>query len=300
MFTVKLLWDEAPHNAFTDLLFHRGHFWCAFREGSGHVSDDGRIRVLTSEDGNAWENHSCLNIDNMDLRDAKLASHPDGGLMLSAMAVQRDVEPHLKQTYVWRLHGDGPWSNKAPIGEPDYWLWGTSWHQKHCYSLAYNYISKGVCHVRLYRSGASLNFEPWVPELGISGYANESAIRFTDDHKALCLLRRDPDNGLLGTAEPPYTQWSWQDLGMRIGGPAMIQLPDGRWIVAARRHEEKQYFTSLFQLELSSAKLKTIVDLPSGGDTSYPGLVWLKGTLWVSYYSSHEGQSNIYLASGQP
>ena len=36
--------------------------------------------------------------------------------------------------------------------------------------------------------------------------------------------------------------------------------------------------------------------LPSGGDTSYPGLVWHDGLLWVSYYSSHEGKTSIYLA----
>ena len=36
--------------------------------------------------------------------------------------------------------------------------------------------------------------------------------------------------------------------------------------------------------------------LPSGGDTSYAGLVWHDGLLWVSYYSSHEGKSSIYLA----
>ena len=38
------------------------------------------------------------------------------------------------------------------------------------------------------------------------------------------------------------------------------------------------------------------VTLPSGGDNSYPGLVWHGGQLWVSYYSSHEGKTSIYLA----
>ena len=33
-----------------------------------------------------------------------------------------------------------------------------------------------------------------------------------------------------------------------------------------------------------------------GGDTSYPGLLWHDGVLWVSYYSSHEGKTSIYLA----
>ncbi|MBN9121401.1 MAG: hypothetical protein J0I06_19995 [Planctomycetes bacterium] len=35
---------------------------------------------------------------------------------------------------------------------------------------------------------------------------------------------------------------------------------------------------------------------PSGGDTSSAGLVWHHGVLWVSYYSSHEGKSAVYLA----
>jgi len=39
-----------------------------------------------------------------------------------------------------------------------------------------------------------------------------------------------------------------------------------------------------------------LLRLPSGGDTSYPGLVWHGGLLWVSYYSSHEGRASIYLA----
>ena len=33
-----------------------------------------------------------------------------------------------------------------------------------------------------------------------------------------------------------------------------------------------------------------------GGDTSYPGMVWHDGLLWLSYYSSHEGKTAIYLA----
>ena len=36
--------------------------------------------------------------------------------------------------------------------------------------------------------------------------------------------------------------------------------------------------------------------LPSAGDTSYPGLVRKDDTLLVSYYSSHEGSTAIYLA----
>jgi len=43
-------------------------------------------------------------------------------------------------------------------------------------------------------------------------------------------------------------------------------------------------------------KVKKTVLLPSGGDTSYPGMLISKKDLLVSYYSSHEGKSRIYLA----
>ncbi|MEK8105428.1 hypothetical protein NKG94_10170 [Micromonospora sp. M12] len=47
--------------------------------------------------------------------------------------------------------------------------------------------------------------------------------------------------------------------------------------------------------------LTELVALPSGGDTSYPGLVWHDDLLWVSYYSSHEGgQTSTWPRSGWP
>lgn len=35
--------------------------------------------------------------------------------------------------------------------------------------------------------------------------------------------------------------------------------------------------------------------LPSGGDCSYPSMVWHDNKLWLTYYSGHEGKT-IYLA----
>ena len=39
-----------------------------------------------------------------------------------------------------------------------------------------------------------------------------------------------------------------------------------------------------------------ILALPSAGDTSYASMVFHDGLLWISYYSSHEDGTNIYLA----
>jgi hypothetical protein len=42
--------------------------------------------------------------------------------------------------------------------------------------------------------------------------------------------------------------------------------------------------------------MKVVHRLPSGGDTSYAGMVIHDGLLWLSYYSSHQGKTSIYLA----
>ena len=51
---VRKIWDRAPHNAFTDLVRFQDRWFCVFREGQGHVSPDGAIRVITSTDGREW------------------------------------------------------------------------------------------------------------------------------------------------------------------------------------------------------------------------------------------------------
>jgi hypothetical protein len=49
-------------------------------------------------------------------------------------------------------------------------------------------------------------------------------------------------------------------------------------------------------LDAKRGAMTELARLPSGGDTSYPGLVWHDDLLWISYYSSHEARTSIYLA----
>jgi hypothetical protein len=38
------------------------------------------------------------------------------------------------------------------------------------------------------------------------------------------------------------------------------------------------------------------LQLPAGGDCGNPAMIAEGDTVWISYYSSHEGKSSIYLA----
>jgi hypothetical protein len=294
--TVKI-WDQAPHNAFTDLVRFQGRWFCVFREGKAHVSPDGALRVISSTDGVVWESAALIKSSNSDLRDAKMTVTPDGQLMLCGAEALHDKSQHTHQSLAWFSKDGRTWSEKHAIGDPDFWLWRATWHKGTAYGVGYG-CGKDKS-VRLYASKDGKKFDTLVERLFDVGYPNETSIVFNGD-TAYCLLRRDGtgkgnDSGMLGVSQAPFTKWEWKDLGTRIGGPHMIRLPDGRFVAAVRLYDKRQR-TSLCWLDPRACKLTEFLELPSGGDTSYAGLVLHQDQLWVSYYSSHEGKASIYLA----
>jgi hypothetical protein len=202
------------------------------------------------------------------------------------------------QSFAWFSADGREWSAPVAIGEPDFWLWRASWHADKAYGVGYH--TSGERLVRLYESADGSSYKPQVERLFDRGFPNEASIAFLPDDTALCLLRRDgtgPEaSAQLGTSHPPYTDWTWKDLGRRLGGPNLLPLPDGRIIAAGRLHDRGPVRAGLCWLDPAAGTLEEFLTLPSGGDCSYPGLVWHDGELWVSYYSSHEGRTSIYLA----
>lgn len=291
---VKKIWDKAPHNAFTDLVRHKDEWFCVFREGKKHVSPDGALRVITSKDGEKWESAALLTSEDADLRDAKITVTPDGLLMLSGAGAMHDKAKKSHQSLAWFSKDGRSWGKAHEVGDADFWLWRVTWHKDRAFGVGY--CTTKEKSVRLYSSKDGKAFDTLVKPLHQEGFPNEASLLFDGD-AAHCLLRREEETktGLIGTSKAPYTKWEWKDLGKRIGGPNLIRLPDKRVVAAVRLYDDKPR-TALCWLDPQKGKLDEFLKLPSGGDTSYAGLVWHDGMLWVSYYSSHESKTSIYLA----
>jgi len=291
----RKIWDQAPHNAFTDLIRFKDRWLCVFREGKTHVSPDGTLRVIGSSDGTTWTPEASISLAGADLRDAKIALMPDGRLMLSGVAHRPRPAEGSYQSMSWFSSDGKNWSEPARVGDPDFWLWRVTWHKDRAYGVGYGCADDKTA--RLYSSADGRSFKTEVKTLFDQGYPNESSILFQEDGSALCLLRRDEGTktAQLGLAKAPFQEWTWKDLGVQIGGPHLLRLPDGRILASGRRHEKGAH-TALMWLDPAAGTAVEFLKLPSGGDTSYPGLVWHDGLLWVSYYSSHEGRTSIYLA----
>ncbi|MDG4810254.1 sialidase family protein [Micromonospora sp. WMMD1120] len=291
---VHRIGDHAPHSAFTDLVRHAGSWFCAFREGRTHLSADGVIRVLTSVDGRTWTSAAVIRQAGVDLRDPRFVVRPDGRLQLFGAAATGEADKTF-QTVTWHSADGHAWGNPTPVGEPGVWVWRAVWHDEVMYGIGY--ATGEPRFARLYRSEDGVDLRTWVPTLFADGYPNESGLVFAPDGVALCLLRRDgvDASAQLGRATPPYREWTWTDLGVRVGGPTLLRLPDGRLLAGVRLHDGAVR-TAICAVDPDRGGLTEVVALPSGGDTSYPGMVWHDDLLWVSYYSSHEGRTCVYLA----
>jgi hypothetical protein len=305
---VRKIWEAGAHNAFTDLIRWRDRWWCTFREAEGHVGGDGAIRILSSADGAKWASAALLTETGIDLRDPKLTVTPAGRLMLNCGgSVYEGKTLKGRQSRVMFSDDGRSWTSPQRILSEGEWCWRVTWYQGVAYAAVYR--SPGASSVpgpewtmRLYRGTDGVKWE-LLKELEVTGRPNETTLRFDPTGEMIAMVRREADDrmGYIGRAAPPYTQWKWQVSNHRFGGPNFIRLPDGRWIAATRDHSPNQPGlgsgprTSLAELR-NDGQLTTLLTFPSGGDTSYPGLVWHDGVLWVSYYSSHEGKSAIYLA----
>ena len=266
----RRIWNKAVHNAFTDLLRYQDHWYCVFREGTAHVSPDGALRVITSADGEKWESIALIESPKYDLRDAKITVTPDGRLMLNGAGMLANAKVRYYSMCWFSTDGGHTWDKGRQIGDPGFWLWRAHWHGGAAYSMGYSTErDRTTRKLRLYRSADGRKFDTLVKQVSAPAGCGEDKILFLKDKSALCLLRHETGDKMaqLGTSSPPYTKWKWRDLNLRIGGPNMLQLPDGRILAATRLHVGGTR-TSLSWLDPEKAKLTEVLKLPSGGDTS--------------------------------
>ena len=298
---VRKIWDRGGHNAFTDLLHDGKRFYCCFREADKHVPGlDGGIRILVSSDGDTWESDALIAEPTIDLRDPKLSLTPGGGLMLLAGGSIYAPGPAKGKSRtrtgmrgrVFFRQPDGGWTPPHPISLEGEWLWRVTWHEGAAYGFSYD---KGTA-LNLWKSKDGVNYEK-VHEAKLPGASSggETTIRFKADGTAVALVRRDakPRSTYYGESPTPYTAWSWRDLEYPIHGPNFLILPDGEMVYSGRVYEP-QVKTTFGVLGAGKPAEKLV--FPSGGDTSYPGMVWRDDALLISYYSSHEKKTSIYLA----
>jgi predicted amidohydrolase len=308
--SIQKIWDKAPHNGFTDLIRFKDQFFCCFREGEDHVGGDGVIRILASTDGDHWEECAGISEPGVDLREPKLEITPGGQqlYLLCGGAIYGGTKELKGRGTRCATSRDGRvWTaTQKLLGEGD-WLWRVASNpaEGKLYGMADNTYPttsgprpEAEWTLKTYRSGDGAEWQS-LGAVQVTGQPSQPTIRFLRDGRAMALVRRNAGdrNGVIGVARAPYREWQWTTTGVRIAGPNFIELPDGTLIAGARSYGKTYADNRMLLSKMTATSFEPLLELPgNGSDCGYPGLVWHDGLLWVSYNSSHEGKTSVYLA----
>lgn len=291
------------HNSNTDLIYWRDHFYLVHAQSPFHMgTTESKLIIHRSADAHTWEQLAELQVPGQDIRDPKLAVIDDQ-LLLYALP-NSNFEPEPFGTVLASSDDGVTWSSLEPV-EPQGWLlWrpktfdGETW-----YATAYWHE-----HGRsaLFKSTDGRTWEH-VSDIHSGDRNDETALEFLPDGRMLVTARLEGDDRawhqgsknaatLLATAEPPYTEWTTtRSQTSRLDGPVLFPYngeayavgrydPEGldSWYGMSSLFGRKR--TALYRV--SEDELVRLTDLPSNGDTSYPGIAIKDGDLYISYYTN--------------
>jgi hypothetical protein len=308
--SVRRVFHNGEHNAFTDLVRFKDKFYLTFRScPDGHaVHPTASIIILASDDAQHWEQVHRFRVEERDTRDPHFLVFRErlfvytGTWYSGATTLARedyDLNKHL---------GYAAWSDDgmtwhSPImleGTFGHYIWRANTFGGKAYLCGRRKIGFAIGPRGEGREVESLMLESddgiiWRRRAVFQEIAgDETAFQFETDGSILAVGRRGGDKAQLLRSSPPYTNWERKDLDRYIGGPLLVKWGD-RYLVGGR-HSTKDRGPKTSLCWLVDDQLHEFAELPSGGDNSYPGFVEpAPGRALVSYYSSHERD-----ASGKP
>ena len=142
----------------------------------------------------------------------------------------------------WFSREGKDWSQPIEIGDPDVWLWRVSWANGKAYGVGYDTSRAkpsfasiqaivAVNSILLWSQPCSAKAAPMKPP----SFSCPTRLA-----SASCAVTVSQALGKTGhiQALPTSAPGEWKDLGVKIGGPNMVRLPDGRLLAAVRLYDK--------------------------------------------------------------
>jgi hypothetical protein len=309
--SVRRVFHNGEHNAFTDLCRFRSQLYLTFRScPDGHmVHPTASIIVLRSPDGERWDEVHRFRVNERDTRDPHFLTFRDRlfvytGTWYSGKTTlprdEYDLNKHLGYA-AWSADG-ATWQSPIMLeGTFGHYIWRAASFGDKAYLCGRRKPGFEVTARGEPANVESLMLESddgliWRKRADFQETAgDETAFLFERDGSLIGVARTAGNReAQLLRSRPPYTTWERKNFDRAIGGPLLAKWGD-RYLVGGRKYTpDRGAKTSLYWL--IDDRLVEFAELPSGGDNSYPGFVELSPTrALVSYYSSHERDG-----SGQP
>ncbi len=301
--SIRKVFDDENHDAFTDLCRFRDRFYLTFRccpDGHG-ISPASWITVLSSADARHWTSVFRFSVPDRDVRDPHFLVFRDTLFVYTGTwladpehPVQHDLNDHLGYG-AWT--GDGTaWNGPRMLeGTYGHYVWRAAVHGGRAYlcgrrkrEFAHRFRGETKADVIQSIMLESEDGLVWRPAAVFSeDKGDETAFLFEADGSVLALVRGPhPLPAQICRSCPPYSDWARLSLDRNVGGPLLVKW-NGRYLVGGRKTIEPGHPATTLYWLVDDA-LREICELPSAGDNSYPGFLQTgPGTALLSYYSTH-------------
>lgn len=293
--------DDGWHNAFIDMVRWREHFYLTYRKAPTHLGFGSRVVVMRSPDARTWETLAELTVDGDDVRDPKLAIIHDRLFLYVLRNRGLFVRP-CATLVATSIDGENwsAWREFQPAG----WVFWrlTSRDEKEWHTVV---SRKDHRLTALFRSQDGLNWSK-ISEVWDKEFHGEVGIAFTAPRELTGIVRiagptiasivggSTDSTGIIVTREP-YHHWHFTRSDVaRLDGSVLFWYGGALYAVARYEPEPTGLLrrgnltarkrTSIYRVEKDA--LYYLTDLPSGGDTAYPGAVVMGDDLYLCYYSS--------------
>jgi hypothetical protein len=293
--------EDDLHNMTTDMVHWNGWFYLAYVSSPWHIGSHlSRVCIQRSRDARHWEFVRDFHMRGEDIRDPKLVGIGDALFLYVLKNVGVVAEPC--QTAFCSTQDGIHWSDIQNI-EPFGWLF---WRPKTANGRDWYVAAYWHKHGKsiLLHSQDGITWKQ-VSEIYNGDFNDETDIEFLSDGRLVVTARLEMNGSIfghrqactwVGISEPPYKTWTGIKCEQtRLDGPNLFSW-NQKVYALGRRHLDRQKWmeyrgslfgrkrTSLYEVTLKG--LEFVSDLPSSGDTGYPGVVIQQSTLFVSYYTN--------------
>lgn len=303
--------QDDMHNSNTDMIRWQNEFYLAYVSSPYHFSSDASVLYIKRSDnkGVSWQEVTRFNPEQDDIRDPKFAVIGERLFLYALKNKTFNPEPYIS---VYAYTDDGTdWTSLNDVPDLEGWLF---WRPKTLdgitfYNSAYWWEHGKSC---LLESTDGINWKI-ISTINEGERNDETEIEFLANGDLIALARLEYDESFLGgslgdirgstlitTSKKPYTTWTEtaQSKVTRLDGSYLFSYHDR--VYALGRYQPDLGFSGPLTAQGSSlARKRTslfavhedglayLTDLPSGGDTSYVGLVMDGDIAYASYYTNN-------------
>ena len=313
-----------------DVTYFKGRFYFAFRTAPSHfASKKTRIYVLSSADREKWELEADFHLG-ADLREPRFAIFHDSLFFYFFEGGTNPLSFEPRQAWGSATSGNKDWKKARSLGIDGYVPWRFRDRNDTLYVSAYYgvnlYRADHQADLRLFYSLDGFVWHKISEKPQVGGRSGEEGEFIFDAKGNLWGTVRLESEGayLVKSKANNISEWALRKTGFKYDSALLFLYKDEVYLVSRRNIEgemdkaprkapyafRKSYnltrysltpkVTAIFRLDKEKMEMIHVLDIPSTGDTAFPGIIDLgNGRFWLLNYSSDLGGRPKNWISGQ-